>query len=366
MTTTYDCNTTNVLAIDIGGSKLLTAVAQTTASADGGKEVVLQGIARRTLARSNDVELVWHAILDAIQETIRSTGFEITDISRIGATIPGVADPFRGFWVYAPFSGISNFPLAERLCAEFGRPAFADNDVNACAWAEKQFGVCRNVDNYLWLTVSNGIGGGLVLNGQVYAGKFAGAAEIGHFNVVDDGPLCGCGNHGCLEAVASGQGIARAYRVLLQSAITDSGDVSAQTRALWFDYLKFQYSEATTDAEIMSKVQEDTEHATAAMIAEWARQGNPLAKLVYDNTGSVIGRALSWAANLVNPEKIVLGGGVAGSFDLLYPTMWDAFQKRLFKSVNTMLTIERTGLGYEAGLMGATALAIANPYRQIA
>ncbi|MBQ5790872.1 MAG: ROK family protein, partial [Thermoguttaceae bacterium] len=207
---------TTILALDLGGSKMLSALVDVFESADGERSTKLRGVARRALAKDAGRDGVWAAILDATAETFERTGESWDAVASIGATIPGVADPSRGFWVYAPFSGIADFPLADELRARFGKPVFADNDVNACAWAEKVFGACQGVDNFVWITISNGIGGGLVLDGKVYAGKFSGAAEIGHFNVVENGALCGCGNRGCLEATAAGPGIARRYRELVK------------------------------------------------------------------------------------------------------------------------------------------------------
>ena len=345
---------TTILALDLGGSKMLSALVDVFESANGERKTELRGVARRALTKDAGRDGVWRAILDATAETFEKTGENWTCVDSIGATIPGVADPKRGYWVYAPFSGIADFPLADELRAQFGKPVFADNDVNACAWAEKVFGACQGVENFVWITISNGIGGGLVLDGKVYAGKFSGAAEIGHFNVVEDGAPCGCGNRGCLEATAAGPGIARRYRESFKDDFSGGDAASSELRADWLRYL------ASTGANASAEV-EAAQSATAASVAEEARRGNPVAVKVYEDTGRYVGRAASYAANLVNPEKIVIGGGVAGSFDLFYPALWETFERCLFKATNKTLTIEKTGLGYEAGLMGAASLAFA-PY----
>lgn len=352
---------TTILALDLGGSKMLSALVDAFESAGGGCKAELRGVARRTLTKDAGRDGVWAAILDAVAETFERTGESWDAVASIGATIPGVADPKRGYWVYAPFSGIADFPLADELRAQFGKPVFADNDVNACAWAEKVFGACQGVENFVWITISNGIGGGLVLDGKVYAGKFSGAAEIGHFNVVENGgALCGCGNRGCLEATAAGPGIARRYRELVVNAAgvsdfsTENDAASPELRDDWLRYLMSRGVNVETEVEAART-------ANAASVADEARRGNPLAVEVYNATGRYVGRAASYAANLVNPEKIVIGGGVAGSFDLFYPALWETFERCLFKATNKTLTVEKTGLGYEAGLMGAAALAFA-PY----
>ena len=340
---------------------MLSALVDVNVDPNGKRTTEISGIAKRALSKDSGKEGVWNAILSAVGETFKQTDSSWDKVECMGATIPGVADPKRGYWVYAPFSGIADFPIAEELQKRYERPVFADNDVNACAWAEKVFGVCQDVDNFVWITISNGIGGGLVLDGKVYPGKFSGAAEIGHFNVVEDGAPCGCGNRGCLEATAAGPAIARSYRELVDAAAARSNvDPSLITK--WLNYLGYTDGKTSVDSTVLKGELEAANRATAALVAEEARRGNPLAQFVYNQTGKYVGRAASWAANLVNPEKIVIGGGVAGSFDLLYPSLWETFQKCLFKQTNKTVTVEKTGLGYEAGLLGAAALAFDNPY----
>ena len=123
-----------ILALDLGGSKMLSALVAVTVDSNGNRKTKLSGIAKRPLSKDSGKEGVWNAILSAVDETFELTKASWNTVSRIGATIPGVADPKRGFWVYAPFSGISDFPIAEELREKYDRPVFADNDVNACAW----------------------------------------------------------------------------------------------------------------------------------------------------------------------------------------------------------------------------------------
>lgn len=351
-----------ILALDIGGSKILTALVGISTDNNGKLSVEVSGKAKRCLSADSGKNEVWAEILDAINETFKLTDETWDCVDRIGVTIPGIADPMRGYWIYAPFSGIRDFPISEKLQQNFSRPAFADNDVNACAWGEKVFGVCQNVDNFLWLTISNGIGGGLVLGGKIFSGAFSGAAEVGHFNIVENGELCGCGNRGCLEATAAGPAIARSYRELVRSVVSENSYSinDEQLYEEWTAYLK-KVRNSVNELNATSAIH-SVEQVTAADIAEEAYKGNPIALKVYKNVGRYVGHALSYVANLINPEKIVIGGGVSGAFDLFYPSLWESFQTRLFKQVNKSITIEKTGLGYEAGLLGAAAIAFNNPY----
>jgi len=312
-----------ILALDIGGSKLIAA----KVSVDGSR-FEIHSTAHRTLSADCSKE----RLLTLIDEAVAELGN--MDFERIGVTIPGLADPNQGLWVYACFSGIRNFPIAKILSKQYGKPIAVENDVNACALAEKKFGKCRDINDYLWITVSNGIGGGLVLNNNIYPGHFGGAAEIGHFGVVDslDGcqpPIqCGCGHFGCLEAEAAGPGIAKRYTWQFQA----------------------QKKRNPALSELIFPP------CTAQKVAESARNGDELALSVFETTGFLLGKAVSYAVNLLNLEMVVFGGGVSLSFDLLLPSLEKSFRSRLFQSANPSVRLEQTGLGYNAGLAGAAAI----------
>lgn len=314
-----------ILAIDIGGSKILTAIMDVFLD----KKIYrgkLRGIQHCSLSKNSGKQEVLAVIERLIPPTLGEAGISWAEIDSIGVTIPGIADPKKGIWVYAPFSGITDFPIVAELQARYNRPVFSENDVNACAWAEKIFGVCQDIDDFLWVTISNGIGGGLVLNGRIYPGAFGAAAEIGHFNMVEQGELCGCGNRGCLEAEAAGPGIVRRFTKLIAATP-----------------LANQWNLVTI---------------SAYTIAEAARSENPIALEVYRQTGHLLGRAAAMATNLINPAKIVFGGGVSASFDLLKPQLEKTFREQVFQNVNKKMILEKTGLGYEAGLFGAAAITL--------
>jgi len=300
-----------ILAIDIGGSQFRTAVAMVSGSA-----LKFAPASQRLLAPDCTKEALFTMLEESIAESAPDGDYE-----RIGVTIPGLADPATGMWIYACFSGIRDVPIGNILSEKYGnKPVFIDNDVNACAMAERRFGVCQETKNFLWITVSNGVGGGLVLNGEIYRGHFGNAGEIGHFNVVEEGGFrCGCGNYGCLEAEAAGPGIASRYA---QRLAKETPDVSAR------------------------------------QIAGLARSGDETARMVFDFTGRLIGKAASYAVNLLNLEKVVIGGGVSNAFDLLLPSMEASFREKVFRDANPNVVFEQTGLGLDAGLAGAAALAL--------
>lgn len=292
-----------VLCFDIGGSKLLAGVVD--------EEGRVLDRRRASLPEKYDFDYL-------IDELCRlAEGFEKYSPELCGVTVPGLCDPASGVWVYAPFSGLSDLPIAARLGERFGLPVYIENDVNACALAEARFGACRGVDDFIWITVSNGVGGGVFLDGKLYCGHLMNAGEIGHI-ITDETSdnLCGCGNRGCLEAMASGASIAKIYY--------------ARTGV----------------------------RKNAKEVADAAKAGDEIAREIYRAAGWNIGRAAADAANLMNLSCAVIGGGVSGDFALLEPSINAALERFLFKRANPNFRVIATALGYEAALIGCAATAL--------
>jgi len=292
-------------ACDIGGTKLLCGLV----TKDG--EII---DTRKCPAPTEVTGEKLEAIIEKFYHELRESNPE-WEIDRCGMNVPGLADPRTGLWVYAPFSGIKDYPVAERMGKRLGLPVSIENDVNACAWAEKIFGACKDCDDFLWVTVSTGVGGGLVLGGKVYSGAFGGGGEFGHVVVEPGGPECSCGHKGCIESLAAGPAIARRYQKKTGQSLP------------------------------------------AIEIAKLARQGDPAAKEILDETGAYIGRGLAMVASVLNLKRYVLGGGVMMSFDLMEKAIRESFFREAFELPNRQAVIVPTGLHYEAGLMGAASLA---------
>ena len=292
-----------VLAVDIGGSKVLCGVV----GEDG------------SVSRTQGEQLDTASGLDGLMAAIRRCAEAVLEgqrVEAVGATIPGLADAARGLWVYAPFSGLSDIPIAQMLADVFRVPVAIENDVNACALAEMRFGACRDVRDFVWVTVSNGVGGAVVLEGRLYTGAHGNAGEVGHLCVEDD-PVkalrCGCGRDGCLEAMASGCGLVRRYAETGVSA----KDIGARARA-----------------------------------------GEAKACAVMAQTGTYLGQAIATCVNILNPSAVILGGGVSQDFDLFSDALMRAYQSRVFTRANPDVCIRQTGLGYNAALLGAATLAL--------
>lgn len=303
-----------VLAIDIGGSKLLCAVVDASGH--------IYAKERKALDSTFGFDEVWQIILQCA-EKLKS--YAPKGFSCIGVAIPGLADPVNGIWLYSPFSGISNIPVASMLSEAFQTPAFIENDVNACALAERTFGRCTEIDDFLWVTVSNGIGGGVFAGGKLLRGALGSAGEIGHVKVEYDDTKairCGCGGYGCVEAMAAGPGIVKRYR-------TTCPDASALI--------------------------------TARNIAALARNGNIHAIKIYEETGVYLGRAIAAAANIVNPSAVILGGGISNDFGLFADALESELKRQIFLQGNPSLRIDMTALGYDAALLGAAVVGYESP-----
>lgn len=302
-----------ILAIDIGGSKMMVGLVDNDGKA---KQKKIRGLAP---------DITETELLENILMLSRSVMAEEADvkIDAAGVTIPGLADAKRGIWLYACFSGIENFPIADALSLDLQIPVFISNDVNACAFGEMDYGACRENRNFMWVTVSNGIGGGLVLDGRIYEGSAGCSGEIGHIIVAENGNLCDCGNRGCLEAHASGRAIVRNYYAKKSAPITN----------------------------------ESLESISAKQVAERARAGELAAIQAYREAGYYLGKAIAGAVNMINPEKVILGGGVSLAHDLFMPELKSTVDKMAFKAANRHLIIQHTDLLYDAALIGAAAVA---------
>lgn len=292
------------LCLDAGGSKYVVGLIRhdgTLVAKRGGK---WDGLTE---------EGILHTLVTESRALMAETG-ERPDA--VGVTIPGLADAERGLWVEASFSGIRDFAICARLQQELGIPAYCENDGQAYALAEMLFGCCQDAKDFLFMNISNGIGGAIVTGGQLVRGHTGCAGEFGHCCVVPGGRPCKCGLSGCLEMHAAGPGIARNYQEL--------GGGEADCR----------------------------------LIAQRAREGEETALRVFELEGEYLSRVLGAAVNLLNPQRIVIGGGVSLAFDLFEKPLRAALKKTVYAGANPQVDVCATPLGYDAGLYSAAAIAV--------
>ena len=300
-----------ILAIDIGGSKYMVGLLS------GKGEIYVK---KRYVCTETSGEQVMKKITVAAHKLLdENQGYQI---EMIGVTIPGLADPKSGYWVEACFSGIQDLAIGPTLEDEFGVPVYVDNDGQACALAERIFGACRDIHDFIYLTVSNGIGGAVYAKDKIYYGAFGNAGEFGHVVVVEDGRPCTCGKCGCLEMYAAGPGIVRNYIEL--------GGC---------EYI-------------------DGKRPDAKCIAALAKKGDSIAIETFKLEGYYLGKVIAAACNLLNPARVIIGGGVSLSFPIFEEYLLDNIQRFTYIGANKKLKVMPSALGYNGGLLGAAAVAV--------
>ena len=313
-----------VVGVDMGGTKILAAVI----NAKG--EIVQQ--AKRATKPKKGPEEVIERITRCIREAIDSTELKPSQIRAIGIGSPGPLDPETGVIIFAPNLGWSNVPLKAKLEANLSIPTFVDNDVNVGTLGEYAFGAGRGVKNLVGIFVGTGIGGGIILDGKLFHGVNKTAGEVGHMIVEVKGPRCGCGNFGCLEAVASRTAITRD----LQKAILKKGKKSKLT----------ELNGGNLDL-IRSKA-----------IARAVKHGDKPTIKVVQRAAKYLGISVASIVHFLNPEMVVLGGGVVEAMgdSLLDPIRHAAAEYALPTTMDGVQIVAAT-LGDNAGVIGASVLA---------
>ncbi len=308
------------IGIDVGGTNVKIALV------DDGKIIYSNSVP--TYAQMG-YEYTVNNIKQAIKDLMKETETTAADIKGIGFDFPGQVDYKTGVVKLAPnIPGWVNVPIAQMIEEAFHIPTRIDNDVRCAALGEMNFGAGKGCQNFVCITVGTGIGSGLVVNGQLVRGAANAAGEIGHIKLqMKDGPICGCGDTGCLEAFASGPSIV----------------------AMAQDYLKSgkstKFREMAGDGEI-----------TPYIVAKAAEAGDPVAKRIFTIIGEYVGMGLVSVINLLNPEKVIIGGGVAEAGDLLLEPIRKTVMERAMVVARESVEIVPAELGNSAGVIGASML----------
>jgi glucokinase len=308
-------------AVDLGGTNLR-AVAATL---DG----EIRGDDRRPSRAEEGLEACLGSIDASIGQACSEAGIDVSQLGGLGIATPGWVDVVEGVVPAAPqLPGWRNVPLVRIMKERLGIPLVVlENDASAAALGENVFGAGQGVRHLVYITVSTGIGGGIVIDGKLYGGARGSAGEIGHTVIDPAGPLCGCGNYGCLEALASGTAIARRAE-----AVAGRGD-----------------------SEVLARIKDRDGRITAEDVAEAAEAGDGAAAQIYAETGRFIGVALANLVNLLSPELILLGGGVTGSSKWWLPQAEDTMQALALGEPLSHVRLAMAGLGDNVGVMGMLA-----------
>jgi glucokinase len=264
---------------------------------------------------------------DRLVEAIESAWPEDHSVKAIGMASPGPLDPKSGMILATPnIPEWVNFPLTEKLSAHFGVPAYLDNDANLGALGEWKFGAGRGHHDVLYLTISTGIGGGVIIDDRLLHGYHGLAAELGHVTVLAGGPKCSCGFEGHLEAMAAGPAIVRYVHEQLEAGTK---------------------SELRGDSDL-----------NAHDVAEAAKHGDELARSAYERAGEYLGIGVASFLHTFDPSIVIFGGGVSQSGPLLFEPFEASLRAHVFNPhYLENLVITTADLGDDAGLLGALALA---------
>lgn len=313
-----------VVGLDIGGTKLaaglfdlnlkeISFIKCDTEAFRGGQVVV------------ENCKAIVHQILE-------KSGISRDRVASIGINSPGPLDIHTGIVTYVETIGWKNIPIRSIMEEEFNVPVVLENDANAAALAENMLGAGEGTENMIYITVSTGVGSGIILDKKLYRGSHDAAGEFGHICIVPGGRPCGCGNRGCLQAYASGTALVKAAR----AGIT-AGENSA----------------------ILLKAGGIPEKIHALQVEEAAKEDDAFAIKLWEEMGYHLGLGISILVQLFDPERIVIGGGMSRAWDLFYCPMMESVRSNTYEVLSENLQVIPALLGDKAGVFGAATLAIA-------
>jgi len=313
-----------LIGVDLGGTNVKTAIV----SKD--KKVVAKD-SRPTEAEQGP-EVVMDVMEQSVRELMRDNGIDNQQIMAVGFGAPGPLNWQKGLVYDLPnLPGWRDVPLAQLMEQRLDLPCYVDNDANVACYGEYWMGAGQGTQCMVVLTLGTGVGGGIVVFGQLLRGIDGTAAELGHLKVQRDGRLCGCGSHGCLEAYASVTGMVRTAVKGL-----DKGKDS-----------------------VLKRMCDSDDKITGKMIFDAAKQGDAYACKVFKETAVWLGLGIASLINMLNPEKVVLCGGMIDAGDLLFDPMRETAKANSFPTPASRCQIVPAGLGADSGVLGAAGCALA-------
>lgn len=302
-----------VIGIDMGGTNVRLALV----SSDG---TVINSMRNKTSAQEGKDAII--SRLSSASSELVAEGRDLGNVVGVGIGAPGLIE--NGVVRCSPnLPGWKEVPLQKLLEEALSLPVVLENDANAVAYGEKSFGAGKGFASLICITLGTGVGGGVILDGKIWRGAFGMAGEIGHMVVEPEGLKCSCGNRGCLETYASATAIVRAA-----NEAVSKGDAS------W-----------------------DRDNLTAEVLEASARRGDKAAAALFSSAGRYLGIGIASLLHILNPELVIIGGGVSKAWDLFYPSMTEEIYKRCFREIVERTKILPATLGDSAGILGAARLA---------
>ncbi|WP_353893815.1 ROK family glucokinase [Proteinivorax hydrogeniformans] len=307
------------IGIDLGGTNIACALVE-----DG---KLLHKVSIPTRAKEGK-EYVFNAIFEAIESILAQTNTSKEEVEGIGIGVPGLVDIDRGVVKLAPNLFWEHVPVKEIIEKKFKLPVAVDNDANAAALGEVLNGAGKGNNDVVCITIGTGIGSGLIINGKIHHGLNGGAGEFGHVTVKEDGPLCNCGNQGCLETLTSATAIANEGMKILKASKTS----------------------------ILAQFVTEGQPLGAKEVFLAAEKGDKECKEVIEQACKSLGMALANVVNLLNPQQIIVGGGVSHAGDALFRPLTKWINHYSLDILNKDLSVDPAQLGNDAGIVGAAGL----------
>ncbi len=306
------------VGIDVGGTKIAGALVSETGE-------ILMSLKVPTPAESTE------ELIDAGVEMVNELRAG-REIKAVGVAIAAFIDAEQSEVIYSPNLSLRNEPLKAKLEAKLGVDVFVENDANAAGWAEYRFGAGQGSRHMMMITIGTGVGGAIVANGELFRGGFGIGAELGHTNFIQGGKQCGCGQHGCLEKYASGTALLEAAKELAESGTPEGARL----------------------AELSSKVDE----LTGTEVYQAITESDPGAIRLLNELGENIGKAAASLAAILDPQILVVGGGLSVAGELLLKPIRKAYLKHLpARGYRPEMSIVAAALINDAGVVGAADLA---------
>ncbi len=310
------------VGVDLGGTKIATALVD-------GEGRVLARTSCLTEAQEGQ-EKVLERMYKTVEDVLGEAGIAPGELAGIGIGSPGPLDSKTGLVLSAPNLGWTNVPVGDLFRERFQVPISVGNDANLAGLGEKWLGAGKNVDDLLYITVSTGVGGGIIIGGKVHTGAHDIAGEVGHIIVQKDGPQCNCGARGCLEAIASGTAIAREAKAGLKRG----------------------------ESPLLAKLVGDGD-PTSKDVGQAARKGDPFSTKLLQESFTYLGLGIASLLNVLDPQLVVIGGGVSNLDELLFDPVRKTVKETLGTSQLADVLIVKAELGADVGVLGAAMLVVA-------
>ena len=319
-----------IIGVDLGGTNVKAAIVTED------KQVVAKD-SRPTQASDGPVAIM-DLMAQCVRDLMRENGLEMRQALAAGFGAPGPMNWQTGI-VYSPpnLPGWKDVPLADEMQKRLGLPCYVDNDANVACYGEYWLGAGQGADSVVVFTLGTGVGGGIVVFGQLLRGIDGTAAELGHIKVQRDGRLCGCGAHGCLEAYASVTGMVRTARENWDAA----------------------------DTKLKTLCDNNPDALTGKIIHEAAAGGDAYARQVFKETATWLGLGAASMVNALNPERIVLCGGMINAGDMLFDTVRETVLANAFEVPAKRCQILPAGLGGDSGVLGCAGCALARYHEEL-